>query len=269
MDPPPGVDRHGAEGLLESIAENALDDDYYEIRSGESSRSRRLGILGSATAVMLLALMVTIAAVQTRTDRPIDELERDALISDIGVRKDNLAANRKDARDIRQEVLELQKSDPGNNPEAVALRVLTAQSAANGPGIKITVDSNGLADAPANGQVTETDLQTLVNGLWYAGAEAISINDNRLSTLSAIGRSGQSMTVNYRSLTRPYMIVALGNNDQLEERIVTNPAGKYWTRRVQSAGLRFDVEASGELAVPPAPERRVGVNHAEAIEGES
>lgn len=269
IDPPPGFDQYGGKGLLDSIAENALDDDYYEVRSGKYSRSRGLGTLASATAVMLLALMVTIAAVQTRTDRPIDELERDALISDIGVRKDNLAENRKEALGLRKEVLELQKSDTGGNPEAVALRLLTAQAAATGQGIQITVDSNGLADAPTSGRVTETDLQILVNGLWYAGAEAISINGNRLSTLSAIGRSGQSITANYRSLARPYTIVALGNKDQLEERIGSNPAGKYWVQRVQSGGLRFDVEASGDLAVPSAPEKRVDVFHAEAIEGES
>ena len=268
-DPPPGSDQHGGEGLLDSIADNALDDDYYEVRPGRYSRSQGLGTFASATAVMLLALMVTIAAVQTRTDRPLDQLERDALISDIGVRKSNLAENRKDSRGLSAEVLELQKSAPGSNPEVVALRVLTAQSGAIGPGISVTVDSNGQTDAPENGRVTENDLQILINGLWYAGAEAISINDNRISARSAIGRSGQSMTANYRSLTRPYTIVALGNKDQLEERIGANPAGKYWAQRVRSGGLRFVVEASDELMVPAAPEKRVDVNHAEAIEGES
>ena len=57
----------------------------------------------------------------------------------------------------------------------------------------------------------DIDLQILVNGLWESGAEAISINGHRLSNLTAIRGAGDAITVDYRSLTRPYQIEAIGD----------------------------------------------------------
>ena len=42
------------------------------------------------------------------------------------------------------------------------------------------------------------DLQIVVNGLWDAGAEAISVNGQRLTSKSAIRFAGQAILVNYR-----------------------------------------------------------------------
>lgn len=145
--------------------------------------------------------------------------------------------------------------------------MLTAQSGAVGPGVQITLD-NGPATIE-DSLVTEQDLQILVNGLWYAGAEAVSINGNRLSSLSAIGRSGQALTVNYRSLTRPYTVIALGNARQLADRIGSNTGGRYWAGRVENAELGFELEEDDDLRVPAAPVRRVELNHAEMFEGDS
>ena len=46
-------------------------------------------------------------------------------------------------------------------------------------------------------RVLDLDLQKLVNGLWQVGAEAISINGQRLTSLSAIRDAGSSITVNF------------------------------------------------------------------------
>ena len=50
----------------------------------------------------------------------------------------------------------------------------------------------------------DVDLQQLVNGMWTAGAEAISVNGHRLTSLTAIRGAGTSITVDYSSLTPPY-----------------------------------------------------------------
>lgn len=110
LEPPPSSDPRGGRGLLESIADTALDDDYYEVRPGRYARGRGLGTVATATALMLLALMITIAAVQTRTDRPVDELERDALIADIGIRKQLLAEGREETDELQSQVVGLRDS---------------------------------------------------------------------------------------------------------------------------------------------------------------
>ena len=46
------------------------------------------------------------------------------------------------------------------------------------------------------------DLQIVVNGLWASGAEAVSVNGQRLTSKAAIRFAGQAILVNYRPLTR-------------------------------------------------------------------
>lgn len=265
VEPPPPP--HTASGLLEGIAENALDDDYYEARVGHSTTAGSSRTLVTAIGVALFALLVTIALVQSRNNRPADQVERDTLISSIHQRQGSLAKRNDQARKLRGEVATLQTLSNRTNPEYERLRVITADRAAIGPGIVVEVD-NSANDVPG-GRITDTDLQLLVNGLWYAGAEAISINGSRLSTLSAIHKSGQSITVNFASLTTPYLLVALGDPESLTERLNENPGGRYWAQRVSKSGLRFDVRDQRSVSVPAAPLKRVSITEAQVLEGAS
>ena len=80
--------------------------------------------------------------------------------------------------------------------------MLAASEAVHGPGIVIAAQSS--SDGREAGRITDRDLQVLVNGLWYAGAEAVAINDNRVGTLTSIRTAGDAITVNFRSISSPY-----------------------------------------------------------------
>ena len=78
-----------------------------------------------------------------------------------------------------------------------------------GPGLVVRLDDAPPDDAvedplrggtPVDGRVQDRDLQDLVNGLWAAGAEAISINDVRLTALTAIRSAGDAVLVDFRLL---------------------------------------------------------------------
>ena len=60
----------------------------------------------------------------------------------------------------------------------------------------------------------------MVNGLWAAGAEAVAVNGQRLTALSAIRSAGDAILVDYRPLTRPYVVVAIGDPRTLQSRFV-------------------------------------------------
>lgn len=261
-EPPP----HSTRGLLEGIADTALDDDYYEVRSGDRTKpSTRTFVTAVGTG--LFALLVTVAVIQTRDDRPGNQIERNTLVSNIQDRKDKLNKREKQANRLLTEVAKLQALSNRSNPEYEDLRMTTADRGASGPGIVITVDNS--PENNTRGRVTDIDMQILVNGLWYAGAEAISINGNRIGTLSSIRKAGEAITVNFRSIVAPYRITVLGNNDSLADRLGENPGGQYWATRTREAGLRFSVKSEDRLTVPAAPVKRVSIVHAEAIEGES
>ena len=252
-----------ATGLLEQIADTALDDDYYIVRTSEPRPSRAAGAV-VGLLVTIFALFVTTAVVQTRNDRPATELERRTLAADIEARQKTLDERRTTAAGLSAEVQSLRNSaERGSGPSA-ELGVLAASEAVHGPGIVIAAQSIG--DGLEEGRITDRDLQVLVNGLWYAGAEAVAINDNRVGALTSIRTAGDAITVNFRSISSPYTIIALGDSDALRTRFAQNPAGAYWESRRKRSGVQFAVTPSSEITLPAVPTNRLDLKHATSLE---
>jgi uncharacterized protein YlxW (UPF0749 family) len=101
--------------------------------------------------------------------------------------------------------------------------------------------------------VLDKDLQILVNGLWAAGSEAVSINGQRVTNLTSIRVAGEAITVNLRSLSRPYTVNAIGDPDQLPARFVESAAGTWWLNLKSVYGLQFTMTQEESLTVPAAP----------------
>lgn len=254
-------------GLLEGIAEGALDDDYYEVRNLDPGQSRGGKTVASGVGIALFASLVTIAIMQNRSDRPVNQVERNTLVSDIQNRKSTIDTRAGQVKKLRADVARLRARSNGANPDFENLRVTTADRAASGPGVVIAADNS--TQDNLDGIVTDIDLQILVNGLWYAGAEAISVNGNRLGSMSSIRKAGLAITVNFKSIGPPYRIVAIGNGESLEDRLAENAGGRYWAARVRKAGLRFDLQRETQLRVPAAPAKRLTITYAHPIEGDS
>ena len=100
-----------------------------------------------------------------------------------------------------------------------------------GPGIIVVLDDNDAAasDAKANEPFTfdpgnyiihDKDLLYLVNDLKIGGAEAISINNQRIVTSSDIRCVGTVILVNSTRLAPPYEIKAIGNPERLTASVV-------------------------------------------------
>jgi uncharacterized protein YlxW (UPF0749 family) len=253
----------GTPGLLEQIADTALDDDYYVVRTGPKGQSRGFNTLLTGVVFGVFALLVAMAAIQTQTDRPATERERATLIDDVDARKASLAKREGTAESLRKRVEELRSAVVAADPAFEELRLLAADQAANGSGIRIKVSPNEtFADT-----ITDNDLQMLVNGLWYAGAEAVSINGERIGSLSSIRIANGIMKVNYNPIGPPYEIVALGDAESLEDRFSDSVVGRDWDSRESRAEVSFNVTGSDDLAVEAAPEDRLTIQYAKAIEG--
>ena len=87
-----------------------------------------------------------------------------------------------------------------------------------GPGVIVTMDDSKLPypkDAPPGlppqNIIHDTDIGQVVNELKAAGAEAISINDQRLVAVSPIRCAGPTIFINNTPQTPPYVIKAIGD----------------------------------------------------------
>ena len=88
-----------------------------------------------------------------------------------------------------------------------------------GQGIVITLNDGSKTtdeDLRSDSLVHDSDLLTVVNELKAAGAEAISINGQRIISTSAIRCVGPVIQVNYQKVAAPFEVKAIGNAQYLE-----------------------------------------------------
>jgi uncharacterized protein YlxW (UPF0749 family) len=251
-------------GLLPYLTAHAVDEDYAHVaarRAASPSATgrprRRIGLAGAAALAVFAVLAVT-AAAQTSQDSVSQERERRALIDQVKARKATVEGERRTTARLRaendrldSELLRNTEESGGVLAQRQLLSLRSGTSAVHGPGVEIVVDDAVGAQSDRN-RVLDSDLQRLVNGLWRAGAEAISINGERLTALSAIRHAGTAITVNFTSLERPYRIRAIGNKETLPSRFADTTSGQAWFDLQREVGLRFTMTRQGSLRLPAA-----------------
>jgi uncharacterized protein YlxW (UPF0749 family) len=138
----------------------------------------------------------------------------------------------------------------------------------SGPGLLVTLANadpkadedpvGGTSEEDPRGRVVDGDLQLVVNALWAAGAEAISINGQRLGPTTAIRFAGEAVLVDFRPVTNPYEVSAIGDPDSLRNRFLGSPEVAALAAISDSFGLRFEFAQEDELTLPAAstPELR-------------
>jgi uncharacterized protein YlxW (UPF0749 family) len=80
----------------------------------------------------------------------------------------------------------------------------------------------------------------------------VSINGKRLTATSAIRFAGSALVVDYRPLTRPYVITALGDPQRFPAAFADGAGGTYLSTLRNTFGIRVDTKVSDDLTVPAA-----------------
>lgn len=91
-----------------------------------------------------------------------------------------------------------------------------------GEGIIVTLDDGDKALEPelrTDAVVHDSDILTVVNELQAAGAEAISVNGQRITSMTSIRCVGPVIQINYQKIAPPYVINVIGNAQYLESAV--------------------------------------------------
>lgn len=107
------------------------------------------------------------------------------------------------------------------NQELQDLKLKAGLTEVEGPGLLMTLRDSPRASFSSSGEwhpglVHDTDLRGIVNELWIAGAEAISIGGQRCVGWTGIRCVGNVIQVNGQSVEAPYEIKAIGDPDVLD-----------------------------------------------------
>ncbi|HEY5821109.1 MAG TPA: DUF881 domain-containing protein [Propionibacteriaceae bacterium] len=244
--------------LLNQIIRQPVDPDYALVAArGRPTPGQRWSI---AVVAVVIGALFAVAAVQTTRSAPALQTERTELISRIGAAESEQDDLRGRVTSLTAEIATLRAAALGDDSTSRGLETqintldpVVGNVAVAGPGITVTVDDAPSANADERDRVLDIDLQVLTNGLWMAGAEAVSINGHRLSNLTAIRSAGDAITVDYRSLNRPYQVEAIGDPRTLQARFVESSAGAWWNELAQNRRMGYEIADVKNLQLAADP----------------
>lgn len=259
-----------ADSLLDQIAETALDDDYYVARSAGQDRGTRTVVIATAVAVVIAAA-ITVAAVQARSARPNASVERATLATQISDQQAGLQTRRTTVEALQSQIATLESVDDGPDGQ-LAQRIVTGAIGVKGEGVLLNVrDSPSYTkDAAGGGYVTARDMNYIVTGLWFSGAEAIAINGQRIGARSAITPFDENRVIllDFQPLEPPYVVEAIGDADRLEETFTDSVYGQFLDDRAERDAIRWSIDKASMVRLPAAAKERVRAPIAEPVEEE-
>lgn len=205
------------------------------------------GRLSIACVCMVLGLMLSVQFRSTQDLRASLPFQR---VEELSARLHQMEAENKE---LEAELRDLKGMSGSEKNEKIAddVMMFAGMTALEGPGIILTIDDSGKIAKKDNDPnlylVHDEDILKVVNELRAAGAEAISINDQRLTANSEIRCAGPTISVNNVRSAPPFEIRAIGDKDNLINAI--NMRGgvadslKVW-------GIKLDIQPSDNVWIP-------------------
>ncbi|WP_336924085.1 DUF881 domain-containing protein [Aquipuribacter sp. SD81] len=287
QDGPSGPDGPGGDGDPAGDAEAVAGGSGPGGSAAGPARHRLRRLLRRhAVAVTVLGLGLGVplgvavgAGVAELRAAPLETRDRAVLEAEIDRRTsvaDSLAASNEALREEieQQQAAVLAEGSQSVLEAADRLAVPVGAVAVEGDGVVVTmddaadvaVDASGEGGFGDDGRVRDGDVQTVVNALWSAGAEAVAVNGQRLTALSTIRHAGDAIVVDLRQLARPYVIEAVGDQDALLDELTGGRVADYTRFLGTNYGIGVSHEARDDLRLPPAS--RLTLRHAGAVAAE-
>ena len=177
---------------------------------------------------ILIAVMTMQFKIVNETDiTSIENLREAELKTELANWKSKYDETNAKYEDTKQKLEEYKKTEQSNNEtsnlieeELVQVEKALGLTDVEGEGIVITLKDKGMDEMSV---IKDDDLILIVNSLKLAGAEAISINDERIVNMSDITYiNSLYIKVNGQRILQPYVIKAIGNSSQLESALIGN-----------------------------------------------
>uniref|UniRef100_UPI00157181FF DUF881 domain-containing protein n=1 Tax=Tessaracoccus timonensis TaxID=2161816 RepID=UPI00157181FF len=234
----------------------------------------RAGRVATVLVFVLAGLLITVSGIAARgTDLRND---RNVSLRDLintHAQQNTQLQEQIDA--LRSEVDELSSRDfsLGQIRRDTSEAELVASTApVTGPGVRVT-----LRDAPADVKpagvddddlvVHQQDIQSVVNALWAGGAEAMTIQDQRVIATTGIKCVGNTVVLHGVPYAPPYVIEAIGSPEKLEQALENAEAVRIYREYVDAYGLGY-LQERLDVVEMPAFSGVLGITNAQATSGD-
>ena len=215
--------------------------------------SRTVTAAVCATAGMMIMISATHA--QGTDLRPARNTDLVSLVQSQSRRNAELT---RQLTSVRQEVdgLAARGTDQSDlSPDVSRESRRVGLTAVTGPGVTVILD-DAPASVAANGiepdllVVHQQDIQAVVNALWSGGAEAMTIQEQRVISTTAVKCVGNTVVLHGIPYAPPYRIRAIGDQERLHAALASSEPIQIYQQYVAAYGLVFREKSEERLELP-------------------
>ena len=199
------------------------------IKNGKVTMTITIGI---ACFVLILVMFMQFKIVNQTDITSIENMRETELRTELANWKAKYEETNQKYEETEAKIEEYKQNKQSNeeteklvDTELEQVNILLGKTDVEGPGIEVTLRET---DNQEISKINADDLLVIVNALKLAGAEAISINDERIINMSDIVNINTSnaynlfIKVNGQRILAPYVIKAIGNQTYLESGLIGN-----------------------------------------------
>ncbi len=213
--------------------------------------------LATVAGALLVGFLLAAGLTAGREAARAQTARKAQLIALVDARQDRAAALSAQLEELRGKVTRAENAAaagaPALNARLAKVEAATGLTALRGPGVRVTFGDAETACPTGREEdcrIQDVDLQLAVNTLWGLGAEGVAINGERVIATTAIRSAGTSILVNYRVLTPPYVVEAVGDPQALTARFGNTQIARDFAVWRDVYGLGFSVDAVDPLVLP-------------------
>lgn len=262
--------------LLTDLLGSGLDAGYAEAAARRAARptharrgsDRAFGVL-AVVVVLVAGLVIALGWNEAHRSAPAAEALHQQLVDRARAAGDGADALERQVTAAAAKVAALQNTAlSGDQAGRDARAALTAAQVAagvvpvSGPGFTVKLSDPSAPDSnPAGGRagstpisqvriISDLDVRDLVNVLWSAGAQAVAVNQVRITPLSAVRVAGDDILVDLRTVLSPYTIEAVGNPDTLSVAFAQSAVAARLATYAANRGVGFSFDTASSLHLP-------------------
>jgi uncharacterized protein YlxW (UPF0749 family) len=143
-----------------------------------------------------------------------------------------------------------------NKDQTALVEAASGRVPVTGPGVTVQL-SDAPPDLPRAAGIRaddlvvhQQDMQVVINALWAGGAEAMTLQDQRVISTTAFRCVGNVLSLHGRLYSPPYVIRAIGDPQALRAALAASPEIGIYLQYVETVGLGWSVTTNGSLLLP-------------------
>lgn len=214
-------------------------------------------VLGIMCLALTFGIFLQIKTVENSNVEVSQNYEENNLRAEVLKFKEKYDNKSKELEKLEKELEEERKNATQNNAELENEEIqikkankMIGLSEVKGPGVIVTLQDSKMNPATALNisdlLVHDLDVLSVINELKNAGAEAISINDQRIVSITAISCEGNVININKVKVGAPFEIKAIGLPESLSA--LERPGG--YLQILKKYSIETNLEKSNEITIP-------------------